>query len=241
LEQEVMAPSTRISAKTLGGLAMPDFCPRCFWIQMRVKGLPYQIFPGIFSSIDAYGKNLVHGWFDRHGGPPDWLASLGDIQGYEVPPHHSRFQTLDAETKILLTGAPDGVLIRADGSRVIIDYKTAKFTAHQDELFPMYEAQLNAYAHLGARTWKEPVSALALVYTEPVTDQAAAHNDSNLTHEGFQMPFRATILPVERKPKLVPDLLRRARVIFDLKTPPPSLAGCEDCEKLTQLISAASG
>jgi hypothetical protein len=236
-----MANPDRISAKTLGGLAMPDFCPRCFWIQMNVKGLPYRIFPGIFSSIDAYSKSVVHGWFDRHGGPPAWLASLGDICGYEPPPHYSKFKTLDADTNILLTGAPDGVLIRGDGSRVIIDYKTAKFTSHQDELFPMYEAQLNAYAHIGERTWKEPVAALALVYTEPVTDKAAANDDSNVSPKGFQMPFSANILLVERKPKLVPKLLRRAREILDLQTPPESLQGCEDCSLLAELISIARG
>jgi PD-(D/E)XK nuclease superfamily len=220
---------------------MPDFCPRCFWIQMRVSGLPYQIFPGIFSSIDAYSKNLVHGWFDRHGAPPAWLASLGDIRGYEAPPHHSKFRTLDAATNILLTGAPDGVLIRADHSRVIIDYKTARFTAYQDELFPIYEAQLNAYAHIGERTWKEPVSALALIYTEPVTDDAAAHGDSNVTGNGFRMPFSANIVRVERKAKLVPKLLGRAMEILDLKVPPPSREGCQDCQQLSELISAAGG
>ena len=46
----------RISAKNLGELAKPDFCPRCFWLRTHAKRLPYQIFPGIFSSIDAYTK-----------------------------------------------------------------------------------------------------------------------------------------------------------------------------------------
>ena len=48
-----MPKPIRISAKNLGAVAMPGFCPRCFWIQMHAEGLPYQIFPGIFSSIDA--------------------------------------------------------------------------------------------------------------------------------------------------------------------------------------------
>jgi hypothetical protein len=236
-----MAESKRISGKTLGALAMPDFCPRCFWIQTRVKQLPYQIFPGIFSSIDSYVKKVVHGWFDRHGKPPSWLVALGDIRGYEPPPHHSKFNTFDGETQILLTGDPDGVLIRNDGSRVIIDYKTAKFTAHQDGLFPMYEAQLNAYAHIGTRAWKEPISGLALVYTEPMTDEETAADDANALEDGFRMPFSAHIVNVERRPELVPHLLRRAREMLDLDTPPASLTGCPDCEKLASLISTASG
>jgi len=43
-----------ISAKNLGELAMPDFCPRCFWLKTHAKQLPFQIFPGdLHSSIDA--------------------------------------------------------------------------------------------------------------------------------------------------------------------------------------------
>jgi hypothetical protein len=236
-----MAEQERISAKSLGAIAMPDFCPRCFWIQRRAKNLPYQIFPGIFNSIDSYGKKIVHGWFDRHGTPPAWLAKLGSIKGYEAPPHYSKFQTLDDETKILLTGAPDGILIRTDGSRVIIDYKTAKFTEFQDELFPMYEAQLNAYAHIGERIWNQPVSALALVYTEPVTDDVAAHDEANISEDGFQMPFSAKILPIDRKPELIPELLHRARGIFDLDKPPSVRGGCEDCRNLENLISVVRG
>jgi hypothetical protein len=37
---------------------MKGFCPRCFWISRRAR-LPWQIFPGIFSSIDSY-SNLAH-------------------------------------------------------------------------------------------------------------------------------------------------------------------------------------
>ena len=75
-----MSEPITISAKNLGGVAMPGFCPRCFWIQMHGEGIPYQIFPGIFSSIDGYTKRLVHGWFDRHLNPPPWLSQLGKIK-----------------------------------------------------------------------------------------------------------------------------------------------------------------
>lgn len=235
-----MGEPLRISAKTLGSLALPEFCPRCFWIQMRVRNLPYQIFPGIFSSIDSYGKNVVHGWFDRHGTSPPWLGDLGDVLGYEKPPHHSKFYTLDSETEVLLTGSPDGILVRADRSRLIIDYKTAKFTATQDHLFPMYEGQLNAYAYIGERRWKEPISGLALIYTEPVTDEATAQDDANMTPEGFRMPFRANILPVARSRGLVPDLLKRAREIFDRDSPPSPTRECDNCRLLADLLSVAS-
>ena len=56
-----MTVQVRISARTLGAVALPDFCRRCFWIRLRVNNkLPFQIFPGIFSSIDSYNKRIVH-------------------------------------------------------------------------------------------------------------------------------------------------------------------------------------
>lgn len=236
-----MADPIRISAKTLGALAQPDFCPRCFWIKRRAEKLPYQIFPGIFNSIDSYGKNLVHSWFDRHGAPPPWLAALGAVKSYEKPPHHSSFQTLDDETNILLTGSPDGVLVRSDGSRIIIDYKTSKFTEFQDSLFPMYEGQLNAYAHIGERKWRKPISGLALIYTEPVTDDAAAGNDENMIASGFRLPFSSYLRNVDRNPDLVPSLLRKVQEVLGSDTLPISAAGCKDCERLANLIRVASG
>ncbi len=236
-----MDTPTRISAKTLGSLAMPGACPRCFWINMRCDGeLPFQIFPGIFNTIDSYGKRLVETWFNRHGGPPLWLSGLGKIRGFIKPPHHSKFNVLDGETCILLTGMPDAVFQMHDGSHAIVDYKTAKFTAAQDELFPMYEAQLNAYAYIGERSGFRPVSSLALVYTEPATGDASAQEDSNMTPDGFLMGFAAHILSVKIKPDLIPRLLKRARQILDSPSPPPGASGCEDCAALQQLLSLAS-
>ena len=69
--------------------------------------------------------------------------------GYINPPHYTKFSILDRESNVILRGTPDGILVMQDGSHLIVDYKTAKFTAHQDELFPMYEVQLNAYAVIG--------------------------------------------------------------------------------------------
>jgi PD-(D/E)XK nuclease superfamily len=231
----------RISAKTLGALAMPGFCARCFWIERHLEARPpFQIFPGIFSSIDSYSKKIVHGWLDRHGEPPAWLRPLGNIKTYKNPPSASKFNFLDGETSIRLTGMPDGILAMDDGSTTIIDYKTARFSRTQDELFPLYEAQLNAYASIGERVGFSPVRQLALIYTEPVTNDAAAGDDANLTFSGFQMGFRARIKPVEIRPDLVPRLLRKARAILDLGSPPTGAGGCANCAALAALVELAS-
>jgi hypothetical protein len=225
-----------ISAKNLGAVAMPGFCPRCFWLQMHSDGIPYQIFPGIFSSIDSYGKKLVHGWFDRHQSAPPWLLPLGDIKGYVNPPHYSKFSVHDADTNIILRGTPDGIMVMQDGSHLIVDYKTAKFTVHQDELFPMYQVQLNAYAVIGEQKGLAPVSGLALIYTEPVTDDDTAKKDTYQSNSGFLMEFSAHFRAVDLAPETIPPLLAKVRKIYDLDRAPKSLKGCEDCALLQDLI-----
>ncbi len=69
-----------MSGKDLGAIALTDFCSRCFWVKLHSRGqLPFQIFPGIFSSIDAYTKRVVHAWFDEFGKPPPWLKGLDGV------------------------------------------------------------------------------------------------------------------------------------------------------------------
>jgi hypothetical protein len=233
---------SRISAKALGALALPGFCPRCFWLQMHLEGgLPFQIFPGIFNTIDSYGKKLIHGWFNRHGRPPAWLGPLGEIRGYREPPHYSKFLVKDDDSGMVLRGQPDAIFEMNDGSFTIGDYKTAKFTAKQDELFPMYEVQLNAYAYIGERCGLKPVSKLALIYTEPITDDASVETDANLTGDGFLMGLGVNILDVSILPDLVPRLLRQARTILDNKRAPAGRDGCLDCEALARLFTLAEG
>ncbi len=234
-----MSEPITISAKNLGALAMPNFCPRCFWIGMHVDELPYQVFPGIFSSIDSYNKKLVHGWFDRHGSAPAWLSPLGNIKTYRPPPHYSKFKIFDAESNVTLWGNPDGILVMEDNSHLIVDYKTAKFTPHQDSLFPMYEVQLNAYAMIGEQKGFAPVSGLALVYTEPVTDPEAAAQDSNQSEVGFRMEFSARFERVELQPARIPSLLAQVREISDRERPPRAQKGCKNCALLQDLLAVA--
>ena len=232
-----MGEQIRISAKTLAEVAMPGFCPRCFWIKRKVpKQLPYQSFPGIFSSIDAYSKRVVHSRFDKGQGPPVWFSPLGELVSYLDPPHYSKFKIIDEDTDILLTGSPDGVFVRADGSHVIVDYKTSRYTPYQGHLYPLYEAQLNAYALIGERCGLSPVSALALIYTEPVTDEATAAEDRVHREDGFAMEFVANIVDVKLDPGIISPLLATAREICDLDSVPKGRYGCKNCGLLDDLL-----
>ena len=236
-----MKEALRISAKNLGAVALPDFCPRCFWIQVRcLYRLPFQIFPGIFSSIDAYTKRVVHGWLDEFGRVPEWLSELGDIECYLPPPHHSKFHYYAEAQNIVLTGSPDAILRTRSGSHIIIDYKTAKFTDTQDELYPMYEAQLNAYAMIGASRGYEPVSSLALMYAEPVTDEQTACHGDNRRASGFAMPFEVHVKPVTLDAGIVTQLLDRAGSVAASPAAPPGVVGCKNCRLVDRLIEAAT-
>lgn len=233
-----MSNQIRISAKNLGALAMPDFCPRCFWLKLRMDNkLPFQIFPGIFISIDSYTKNIVHGWFNTHGCCPSWLSELGDIKSYINPPHYSKFQIVDLESNVLLTGGPDAVFLKADNSYVIADYKTAKYTHTQDSLLPMYEVQLNSYALIGEHCGLHPVTDLALIYMEPKTDMETACLDSSNHDKGFSMHFHAGIHKITLDTKMIYPLLAKVREIFELENAPGRYKGCKDCDLTERLVN----
>jgi hypothetical protein len=228
----IMGANIYLSARDLAGV-LEGCCPRCFWISYYCE-LPYQMpFPGVFNVIDACTKRVVHSHFDRHGRLPDWYPKIGQVVGYVSSGrlHHSRFRTYDAETGVRLWGSPDDVFRLSDGSYHIVDYKTAKLTPVQDDLFREYEVQLNCYAYIATRVGLSPVSGLSLIFMEP-KDIVPAHAGAH-TALGFVAKHRAVSL---RPRRLIPPLLRRARRILSRSRPPRGAAGCEDCTRLEELV-----
>lgn len=221
---------------------MPNFCPRCFWLKLKLNNkLPYQIFPGIFSSIDSYTKQIVHGHFDCNSCFPQWLDGLGELAGYREPPHYSKFKIVDETSGVTLWGTPDGVFMKSDGSYVIVDYKTAKYTGTQDKLMPMYQVQLNAYAMIGEMCGiVKPVSDLALIYMEPVTHRDAAIDVSNYRDGGFAMEFTANIHRIELNTSVIPGLLAKTREIYELSQAPSSRDGCKECLLLDAMVDVVN-
>jgi hypothetical protein len=221
----------RISAKNLGALAMPDFCPRCFWLKMKCReGLPFQIFPGIFSSIDSYTKKVTNCCYEESRSLPVWFEGFGGLRKPMAVPHHSEFFIIDPETGIRLTGVPDEIIERTDGSYFIVDYKTAKFTGTQDNLMPIYTAQLNSYAFIAERRGLSPVTGLGLIYYEPQTELQIDSLESVQLRDGFLMRFRAKLLEITSDAeRTVPCLLKRMRDICDRVRPPATREGCRNC------------
>ncbi len=213
-----------ISGKDLGALALADACDRCFWVR-RHCALPFQIFPGIFSSLDAYQKKVTA------LGMPAWLSAVG-VRGEVLPGTSSRvFRTV--VDGVTLTGVPDEMVRLEDGTLAILDYKTARFTANQDTLLPMYAVQLNSYALIATALGMGAVSKLLLVYYEPKTDVVDA-----VSEDGFTMRFTPHVLEIDLDADAVVALLAKAKGIWSLATPPAGREGCGDCEKVKGLVEA---
>lgn len=233
----------RISAKDLGELELATFCPRCFWIKRHAQALPYQIFPGIFSSIDSYSKKITSLYFAQHKVLVKWLAAKLDGQPVKVP-HHTKYRTLHTPTGVLLTGVPDEIIRLSDGAYSILDYKTAKFTGKQDELFPMYKVQLNAYAYIGEHLETQPfqpVRSLFLVYYEPITDIYTAKIGALVDDDGFRLAFSQNVLEIELQTELIPKLLERVREIYDSPYAPEGRVGCKDCQAVDSIVQMLTG
>ncbi len=137
---------------------------------------------------------------------------------------------------IKMTGVPDEMFLRKDGSYLIADYKTARYTKHQDELLPMYEVQLNGYASIAEDIGYKPVTGLLLVYYEPFTDIEPYEIDEYLDTERFSLHFSAYLMEIKQDREMIPELLKEARGIYDSPIPRRS-SECKDCEILDHVLS----
>ena len=231
----------RISAKNLGQLALKNCCRKCFYIKLKLNNrMPFQIFPGIFSSIDSYSKSICWTYYIKHNRLPPWFSDFGECDKPVKVPGWNKFFVVDKETNIKLTGIPDEILKKKDGSYAIIDYKTARFTAHQDSLHPIYKVQLNGYATIAENIGISPITQLVLLYYEPMTDimQISREKlDELVNDDHFMMGFRAHSLEVELAPeRIVRPLLEEVRGMVDLGVVPEGREGCQDCGKLGDVV-----
>ena len=236
-----------ISATELGSYAGFRFCGRCAWIRLHVRPLPWQGFPGIFSSIDRYTKQIVVNHLAREGCLPQWMAPAFHTDGSDAlthldPPHWSRFKATDEATGATLRGEADAMFRLADGACAIVDYKTSRYNPDNLSQHRVYRAQLNAYAWIAQRLDFPPVSRLALIYMEPASDSETADAPEMVDDAGFVLGFRSRVVEVELDPeRLIPPLLRQAARTHAMPHPPPPREGCKDCAALDALRDALAG
>jgi hypothetical protein len=61
--------------------------------------------------------------------------------------------------------------------------------------------------------------------------------DSIVMPDGFMMPFKGKLLELELKPEaMIPPLLREVRRLCDCQKAPNRRDGCEDCERMDDLV-----
>lgn len=196
---------------------------------------PWAIMPGIFSSIDSFSKRTILAYHDRYGRLPPWIAGRWAEARPLPTPHHSMFRLTDPETGIVLTGVPDLMLGLSINGLAILDLKTARHSDHQDELLPMYQIQLVGYALIAEGLGMGHVEALGLVYCEPPNNDGNGGLDACVGDHGFEMPFRATAVPVGLDRTLIPPLLERAKGILGLEEAPKGREGCQDCKMVGEM------
>ena len=162
---------------------------------------------------------MVERHFDKTGEAPQWIQELamGDLKGY-VKTSRTTFFYEDSQTGIKLTGDPDQIFESSDGTSILIDYKTSKITATQDQMYPVYEFQLNGYRLIAESIGLPKVSKMALIYTEPQTDDFETESVDH--RSGFIMDFKASVRPVEIKDGLVESKMAKAREIMELQEIP---------------------
>ena len=228
-----------ISCKDLGVLLLESYCPRCFWFKIHVSSLPFQIFPGIFSSIDAYTKKVTKAYFEKYEIPPKWFRGFEGLEKPVRVPPRSEFFVLHKESGVKLTGAPDEIFQKRNGSYFIVDYKTARYTPGQKLWMPIYEVQLNGYAYIAEHVGLKPVDGLGLVYYEPMTALSPSEMKANVGKKGFGMQFVAKLHKVKLDAGMIEPLLMKARAVYDLESPPEGRAKCKDCRAIDELVSHA--
>ncbi|MBI4199114.1 MAG: PD-(D/E)XK nuclease family protein [Chloroflexi bacterium] len=232
--------SLTISATALAQLAQTGACLRCFWVKLKSKRLPYQQFPGIFSSIDRYVKQVTRRHFDHAGKLPDWFPPVGQVITLPPVPHFTRFRVTEPGTDVTLRGEPDVVVQLPGPTYHILDYKTARLSEAATGFFPVYQAQLNAYAYIANRTFFSPVSGLGLLYLDPDTNVDADPSLLARTGQEFLLGFTPHLRPVPLEhDSFVEGLLAQARSLYERPTPPPSNPGCTDCQAIEELFRLA--
>jgi hypothetical protein len=220
----------RISGKNLAHFNLSTCCMRALWYLLQIGFRPpFNIFPGIFSTFDSMQKKFVRAHLDTKGTLPPWMKKFKD--GIELANTPYKLTFLYPDTDILVTGIPDEVLKKKDGSLLLLDYKTARYSRGQDALLPIYTAQLNIYIGLLDMLGHGTVTSAGLVYFEP-TETRTGKDD-----ECFVVGFKATEVPIELDPKLTPKLLKAARKLADQQTPPECKGHCKDCDLLDTLFA----
>ena len=233
-------PALTISATELGGYAGFRFCARCAWIRMHLRPLPWQGFPGIFSSIDRFTKQVIVNHLERESRLPPWLDGIGEAVQHLDPPHWSKFQATDDATAATLRGEADAVFILADGNLRHRRLQDIALQPRQPQPAPRLPGPAQRL-RLDRQPPRLPAPSPAWPSPtwNPATDDEAGQDPNAIDADGFSLGFRPRLVEVDLDPeRLLPPLLRQAARLHALPMPPEPQSKCRDCTALQNVLDA---
>lgn len=232
-----------LSAKQLGEIKMNNFCERCFWLKHNYRiekdNIFYSPMPGVFSVLDQMIKDKINSFHNIKKNLPDWLIGkiinelkVNKLKIKEIikPDKYEIFLPLNLGGKneiVKLTGKPDGIWRIANSNDVVIvDFKVAKYSETQENLLPLYETQLNAYALLFEKNNSEneiKVKNLFLIYLEP--------NYCLSTKNDFGLKFNCVVKEIKiwKSNELI-KIIEKAASILNSEKIPKGKKGCLRCK-----------
>jgi len=243
--QEANKNMIKLTARDIGLLKLKDFCPRCFWFRIKYPIEDAHTFrfpmPGIVSIMDSYIKQLISQYFRQNKILPDWFQDALRESGF-INPTEIKYISPSKRWKVKietyeLTGIPDALFQMEDDSFLIADYKTASFTSAQEELFPLYEAQLNAYKYL-AEHENLKVKALSLIYMEPIRYKDDIDYLLKISKEKLTLHFRCMTKFVKIwENREVEELVKEAGKILSSASPPEGNPECKYCKGFNEWLN----
>lgn len=219
-------------------MAMPTFCPRCLWYRLHCGNAPFAMFPSIFTEIDLATKKVVHANIDKRGHAPKWMGSFSAATGYK---NVGFLNWTDEDNSITLRGGPDAVLTGDKGELYLADYKTARYTAGQDRLLPLYRIQLLGYAFLLEENGHKRPDHAALIYFGPPSDPTQTESLAMTRNDGFALPLAVEMVDIKLGDyKPIHTYLEQTRRIYDEAKAPDGVEGCRDCKSIDNYVRQAS-
>ena len=202
-------------------------CPRCFYLQKKLKIAVDSYPPPVFSNFDVvqqnYFKNLNTNQLSNK------LPSGKIMNKSELPGRVVSKELEDSKgRKFQLGGRPDIVIRFEDESYGIIDFKTTQLS---DDKAENYKYQLESYAQIftnpgstkTAPTPKlEPISQIGVLQFFP--SEIFDHEENNC-----KLNFQMSYVKLERN---IEDFYKRIELYMDIissKNPPDFSEDCKDC------------
>lgn len=143
---------------------------------------------------------------------------------------------------MILYGVPDDIFRRKSGSLCLLDYKTAKAKGNDDPFHSQYEVQVVGYANIAeVGLALGTVTLGGLLYWEIQTDNILAEPEGHYKSGGLWVPFKPSTVEIEIYYAILDPLLKEAKKVWKVSTPPEGADGCSDCKKLDLLFAFEQG